>query len=86
MPQYFIWLVAGHVSFLAALVSSLISHSKSVSAADSSIRDTRPDERHHISTPVPDRDLGEDSSDSDEVASQDSFQDVSTLSLMFTID
>jgi hypothetical protein len=82
-----VFYVAGYrtllVSFLAALVSSLINRNKSVSAADSCSGDTRFDEWHRIPTPVSERDTGEDSSDSDEVASQDNFQEVNYLSLMF---
>jgi hypothetical protein len=40
-------------------------------------------ERAHIPTPLPDRVLGEDSSDSDEVASQNNFPEVSDVLLRF---
>ncbi|KDR18720.1 protein brambleberry-like [Zootermopsis nevadensis] len=60
---------------LKSLVSSLINRSKSVSAADSPIGNTRFDKGHRIPTPVSDEDIGDDSSDSDEVASQDNLQE-----------
>lgn len=66
------------VSLLPALVSSLINRSKSVSAADSPIGNTRFDKGHRIPTPVSDEDIGDDSSDSDEVASQDNLQEVNS--------
>lgn len=71
------------ISFVAALVSSLVNYRKSVSDADASSGDTWSDERHRIPTSVSDRDVDEDSSDSDEVASQDNFQEVNSPSLMF---
>jgi hypothetical protein len=56
---------------LAALVSRWTGSTESVSPVASSREDTpKPDERDYIQTPVPDRNLGEGSSDSDEVAFQ----------------
>ena len=72
-----------HVSLLAAFVSTSPGLRKSLLAADSSKEDGSSDDRDRISTLVPDRDVGEDSSDSDEVAPQNSFPVVS-VSLITT--
>jgi hypothetical protein len=74
MCQYFVW--TPHVSLLAA-VSRWASLRKSLLTADSSKEDGSSNDRDHIPTLVPGRDVGEDSSDNDEVAPQYSFSKVS---------
>jgi hypothetical protein len=79
MCQYFVWTL--HISLLAAVVSKWAGLKKSLLAADSSKKDGSSHDRDRIPIVVPDGDVGEDSSDSDEVAPQNSFPVVS-LSLI----
>lgn len=66
-----------HVSLLAAVVSRWASLSKLSLPANSSREDTSSNDRDCIPTLVPGRDIGEDSSDSDEASPQDNFPQVS---------
>jgi hypothetical protein len=75
MCQYFVWTL--HVSLLAAFVSKWAGLRKSLLAANSSKEDGSSNERDRIPTVVSGRDVGEDSSDSDEVAPQNSLPVVS---------
>jgi len=75
MCQYFVWTL--HVSLLAAVVSKWAGLRKSLLAAASSKKDGSSNDRDRVPTLVPDRDVGEDSSDSDEVAPQNGFPVVS---------
>lgn len=75
MCQYFVWIL--HVSLLAAVVSKWAGLKKSLLAADTSKEDSSSNDRDRIPSLVPGRDVGEDSSDSDEVAPQNSFPIVS---------
>jgi hypothetical protein len=65
------------VSLLAAVISKWADPRKSLLAANSSKEDGSSNERDRIPTVVPGRNVGEDSSDSDEVAPQNSLPIVS---------
>jgi len=65
------------VSLLAAVVSKWAGLRKSLLAANSSKENGSSNEKDCIPTVVPGRDVGEDSSDSDEVAPQNSLPIVS---------
>jgi len=72
-----VWIL--HVPLLAAVNSKWAGLKKSLLAADSSKEDGSSNDRDLIPSLVPGRDVGEDSSDSDEVAPQNSLPIVSIL-------
>jgi len=77
MCQYFVWIL--HVSLLAAVVSKWAGLKKSLLPAESSKENGSSNDRDRITSLMPGRDVGEDSSDSDDVAPQNSFPIVSVF-------